>query len=164
MNATLVQQPDDELCIAVNEYNPYKEVPSDTNSDKEVYFGDTLVFLNPQNAENARRLDRFSRIITAVCMLDFCIAWVNFILTGFPYFLLVCLFDLFGYWGVVYFNKTYLTFYMIYQFFAAMGTVVWVCIFVHTLQIGLFCIMSVNTILHLTMFNIVNKFIKMFPN
>lgn len=165
MNANLVQQPDDDLCIAVNENNPYKEVPRDTEStEREVYFGNTLVFLNPQNIENAQRLDRFARTITIVCMLDFGIAWVNFILTSYPYFVFVCLVDLFGYWGVVYFNKTYLTIYMIYQFFAAVGTIVWVCIFVHALQFGIFCVMALNVILHLTMFNMVNKFIKLFPN
>lgn len=128
MATLVVEQPDDVLCVAVSEHNPYKDA-SDRLCDEErhpVYFGQTLVRIPSQLIVRAHELEEFGRSIRLVTLLDMVMCCINFIFTGHLLFIAAAALNFAGYWGTIRFNRVILCIYVVYQWLASSSKITYV--------------------------------------
>lgn len=172
MATIVVEQPNNDIMVGMSEHNPYKtcdktreniEQPLTDPQPVRVFFGSAVIRLNEEDLQNALRLQNYAHVIKFVCIMDFFVAILNFVVFLNPFFFVAGLFNMFGYYGVVYFNQTYLHVYSVYQLMLVVASAVGVWFLIQTSSTLPIVMTSLGTVFHLWMCKIVRNFIGMFP-
>lgn len=174
MATIVVEQPDNDIMVGLSEHNPYKQLDQNLDTLEEpltsnniphrIYFGTTIVRLDPEDLNMAVRLQNYAHVIKFVCIMDFFMAMMNFVLFMNGFFFLCGLFDMIGYYGVLQFNKTYLHIYSVYHIILGIVCAMAIWFFVHQdNKVGPLVLTSLGMIFHFWMCKIVRNFIWMFP-
>jgi hypothetical protein len=173
MATVVIKQPNNDIMVGMSEHNPYKtwdktreniEQPLTDHQPVRVYFGSAVIRLNEEDLQNAVKLQNYAHVIKFVCIMDFFVAILNFVVFLNPFFFVAGLFNMFGYYGVVYFNHTYLHVYSVYQLILVVASAVGVWFMIQTSSTLPIVLTSLGTVFHLWMYKIVRNFVGMFPH
>jgi len=115
---SLALNPDGKICY-LEKNNPYRTQSTQTQlADSEsvrIPNEDAFNFLTLEIYNDADNLEKYSRFIRLVTLIDIIMTMLNLGLE-FPYFLAVSMLSLCGYYGAVNYNRTFLFVYMVYQY------------------------------------------------
>ena len=173
MTTIVVEQPNNDIMVGMSEHNPYKKLDQNVETLEEpltsnnvphrVYFGASVIRLNPEDLNRAVRLQNYAHIIRIVCIMDFFMSMMNFFMLMNPYFFLAGIFNLIGLRGITQFDKIQLYTYGAYQFILAVGLGVTLGFYISHENNVIIVMSSVGIVFHLWMLKIVKNFIDMFP-
>lgn len=159
MATIIIQQPNDEPCIGVSEYNPYRDSKETLNeqSTQPIYFGTELCYFHPEIHLQAVELERFSTIIKFVSLFDSNIAIISLVFSGYPLLGFIILFNFCGYLGAHTFNKKLLYLYILFH------VTMFISKIVVSIKITNQIFLGISAIFNLMMSILTGMFISLYP-
>lgn len=115
--AVVVENPEGPVFLGVSPDNPYKQIPSEEESEdrEQVAFGTTVFLIPNRYVQSAIDLEKHSYNVRIFSILDFFMNMFNFVATGYLASMTVSLLSLLGYYGALRYDRSRLIGYMSYQ-------------------------------------------------